>query len=406
MNIIFVSREYPPSKRIGGIGYYVHTCAQYMANIGHTVHVVAASDNISKQYIESDGKVIVHRLSGGDFYISDKSTLKNRIYNKVRQHLCFSSYRHKLSKYLENLISQENIQILEFPEFGAEHFYWKDIAKIPFITRLHGPTLLDRSTGNRKKSFPILGRIATNEISCIKGSNYITSPSKAMANWFAKHSDIDRNKINYLPNCIDYEFWKKTNPIEPINKNNGIKIFAAGTIVESKGFGDLVSAVESLVSDGYEIKLRIAGRIGLLGQQLQNRINKDQPCRKWLEVVGLITPDELISYYQTATICVFPSWWEPFGLTCIEAMAAGAITIGSSSGGMAEIISDGDNGFLIEPKSTAKLRGAILKILNMSENDLILISSKAMETAQLYSSRNIIEDQIKFYFSVIRENQK
>src|SRR5690606_12309109 len=54
-------------------------------------------------------------------------------------------------------------------------------------------------------------------------------------------------------------------------------------------------------------------------------------------------------YYSAADIFVSTPWYEPFGITPLEAMACGTPVIGSDVGGIKYTVSDGETGFLVPP---------------------------------------------------------
>ena len=402
MNIVFVSREYPSSQRLGGIGCYVQTCARYMSIKGHNVHVVAASDDISKKYLEYDCGVVVHRLDGGDFYISDNRNIKARLINVLRHYLFFYSYRKNLARYLDELIDKENIDIIEFPEYGAEHCVWQAKASVPYVTRLHGPTALDRNSGGQERNVRNW-LFAREEANCVKGSKNISSPSLAMTDWFKYIDNTIECRTNLILNSISGSFWQQRQEDNSNKKDDKIIILGAGTIVESKGFGELVEAIKILKCKGYRFELILAGRIGRLGRQLLKKIDKDSKYKGWLKLTGLINRQELRTLYHAAHICMFPSWWEPFGLTCIEAMASGAITVGSSAGGMGEIIEHGKDGFLVEPHSHQVLVDIIEEIMKMDPVLLQEISKNARKKSNKYAVENVMTTQLQFYQSLISE---
>lgn len=69
-----------------------------------------------------------------------------------------------------------------------------------------------------------------------------------------------------------------------------------------------------------------------------------------------------------ATAAIIPSEWpEAFGLTVVEAMAAGAPTVASRIGGIPEIIKDGDTGLLFEPGNAEELAGALARLIGDPE---------------------------------------
>jgi D-inositol-3-phosphate glycosyltransferase len=65
---------------------------------------------------------------------------------------------------------------------------------------------------------------------------------------------------------------------------------------------------------------------------------------------GRKQPDELHLWYAGADVAVTTPWYEPFGLTPLEAMACGVPVIGSRVGGIAFTIADGETGYLVPPR--------------------------------------------------------
>jgi D-inositol-3-phosphate glycosyltransferase len=85
---------------------------------------------------------------------------------------------------------------------------------------------------------------------------------------------------------------------------------------------------------------------------------------------GQRQPDELRYYYCAADVAVTTPWYEPFGLTPLEAMACGRPVIGSAVGGITYTIRDGETGYLVPPRDpdalARRLRG-ILRRPRMAE---------------------------------------
>lgn len=145
MHIVYVSREYPPTKRGGGIASYVKDMACHLVKKGHTVTVVSASDDTRTEcsYVEDGVNVI--RLSKGDFIIP--SIEKSYGIKKLRCVYRFYSYRKKVRDVISGL---KDVDIIEVPEFGAEGYYLQDL-HVPVVIRLHTPSYLDRATFGKKK---------------------------------------------------------------------------------------------------------------------------------------------------------------------------------------------------------------------------------------------------------------
>ena len=78
---------------------------------------------------------------------------------------------------------------------------------------------------------------------------------------------------------------------------------------------------------------------------------------------GCRQPDELFLWYSAADVAVTTPWYEPFGLTPLEAMACGTPVIGSRVGGIAFTIADGETGFLVPPRDPEALCARLEEIL-------------------------------------------
>ena len=79
--------------------------------------------------------------------------------------------------------------------------------------------------------------------------------------------------------------------------------------------------------------------------------------------VGKRQPDELANYYGAADVMVSVPWYEPFGLTPLEAQACGRAFIGSAVGGITYTVEDGLTGFLVPPKDEDALAARLALLL-------------------------------------------
>jgi glycosyltransferase involved in cell wall biosynthesis len=84
--------------------------------------------------------------------------------------------------------------------------------------------------------------------------------------------------------------------------------------------------------------------------------------------VGYLTGTDLSSAFASADAFVFPSRTETLGLVLLEAMAAGCPVVAARSGGIPDIVTDGVNGYLFEPKSDDA--GAIAATLRLLEENV------------------------------------
>jgi glycosyltransferase involved in cell wall biosynthesis len=78
-----------------------------------------------------------------------------------------------------------------------------------------------------------------------------------------------------------------------------------------------------------------------------------------VEYLGVVNKKTLIQLYQSATIFVLPSLYEPFAIVILEAMACGTPVVATSVGGVPEIVNTDENGLLVPPGNPMALAGAI-----------------------------------------------
>ena len=86
-----------------------------------------------------------------------------------------------------------------------------------------------------------------------------------------------------------------------------------------------------------------------------------------LRFTGKRQPEVLRDYYSAADVAVTTPWYEPFGLTPLEAMACGRPVIGSAVGGITYTIKDGETGFLVPPRDPEALAARLLQLLCQPE---------------------------------------
>lgn len=395
MHIVYVCREYPPALRMGGIASYLKEISMTMVQLGHEVSVIAASDDTRNEYEEFIDGVRVIRLKGGDFVLPSIETTFT-LFKKFRSIYRFASYRKRIKKAILNL---HNVDVIEVAEYGAEGYYLRNIG-IPVTIRLHTPTLLDRESGEKKSlslSWAHEYWIGLKEEEIMSSFTNVTSCSKSLLEWCEKNVANFPLNGEVIYNPLDISSWDYN--ITPNYEEN--TIFYAGTVAETKGIGDLINAVARLNAEGLNVKLKIAGKIGSYGESLQKLCQANG--FSWCDFLGHITRDELKYHYSKSKISCFPSWWENLPMVCLEAMAIGNVVIGSKNGGMSEIITNGEDGFLITPRDHKDIIDTLKRGLKMSKDEVSNLRTKARKTIEDKFSTQVIAKQLEEYYESIRK---
>ena len=139
-----------------------------------------------------------------------------------------------------------------------------------------------------------------------------------------------------------------------------------GRIARWKGHVEFLKAASIVMKFVPGLKVLVVGEFSggnILYRNEITRIVEDSGYKERVIFTGHVHDVE--SHYSLMDVCVHASIEpEPFGLVITEAMARGVPVIASDLGAPREIITDGENGFLVNPKETEKLADTIIRILD------------------------------------------
>jgi glycosyltransferase involved in cell wall biosynthesis len=116
-----------------------------------------------------------------------------------------------------------------------------------------------------------------------------------------------------------------------------------------------------------------------------------------ITILGEKEPNDMVKWYQRASILVSPSFEEALSMSNLEAMSCGTPVISTSVGGIPEIIQHGKNGLLVPPNRPVELAYAIDSMLSNGELRK-MISREAREIVEAnYSKKMIIRKLRRIY---------
>ncbi len=197
---------------------------------------------------------------------------------------------------------------------------------------------------------------------------------------------IDPKIIILCPPALN---WPKKIPIT--KKRSGL--IALARLAKEKEIDLLLKAFQgvqsgehlTIVGDGPEMKYlkKLARTLGI-----SQRVH----------FAGFVSEKEKAMLLQESLIFVFPSAWdlEGFGMTTIEAVAAGALVISSGSGPQGEIIQNNHSGIIFSPHTPQALTAAIEKALLVVENGIL--QKRAFESCSVRFSKDSQHTQLEKLF--------
>ena len=132
----------------------------------------------------------------------------------------------------------------------------------------------------------------------------------------------------------------------PMNeKKKPRSVISVGTLKARKCMDRTLEAFARLADEYPDATLTIVG-IGEMEGQLRARIGQ-LGLQERVALTGGLPHEEVLRRMAQSDLFVLPSWGEGYGIVYIEAMAAGCIAVGAKDEGIAETITDGENGFLV-----------------------------------------------------------
>lgn len=379
MHIGFLLTEYPHPKvtsHCGGIG-----TATYNIVLG----LLKKNHNVS---------VFVYGQDASEIVREDNFTLY-KIHKNTYRYFGWYLYRKQLNSFINNIIDKEKITILEAPDWGGITAFMD--FKIPVVLRLHGSDTyfchLEKRKQKHKNYFF--------EKAAYKSADAVISVSQYTLELSEQLFKIKKS-ATVMPNglFLDDFIGIKTNKAV----NNTVLYF--GSLVRKKGVLELPFIFNELIKINPKAQLIVIGRdvkdaienkstLQLLRDKLSE---KAQDNFKYKDVLSYdLVKEELAK----ATVCVFPSLAESFGMVTIEAMALKKAIVNTNYPWAKEIMIDGETGFLEDPKQHKVYAQKINKLL-LDDTLRITLGGKAYSHVLTnFSMDNLIDKNINFYKKII-----
>jgi len=119
--------------------------------------------------------------------------------------------------------------------------------------------------------------------------------------------------------------------------------------------------------------------------------------------VGSRGRSELCTYYSAADIFVTTPWYEPFGITPLEAMACGLPVVGSAVGGIKMTVADGETGYLVPPRDPAALAERLAILLADRALARRMGSRGRQRAARWFTWDRVTRDIDRLYADVVQQ---
>lgn len=391
MNICYIIRSFCAR---GGTESYVYNMSVALAKSGHQVHIVSISGKGQWDMSGLEDKIFIHEFN-----------LKEQVFRgswRIEKFLPLFTWRYLalINKVLPDLIKKHAIDIIEVPDWSFDTLYYLPRREVPVCVRLHGyPGFKEDFDKGIIKKWPKNYIIWSLSRKHLLNVEFVTSVSKSYTDFVKEVWDVKKKNFSIIPIGINLELF---HPADIAREDKSVLF--AGRLERSKGIEVLAQAIPMILRSAPQTKFYLAGKDFQCngGPMTWSQYLIKLFGNKNIVYLGVLSAAELIRYYQTVTLSVMPSLYEPGGTIAFEAMACGCPMIASNVGGLPEIIKDRQTGLLVPAQDPWALADAVTDLLQNTQlrDD---ISQKAIESIQKdYNLNKIVQQTLNVYVNAIQ----
>lgn len=203
------------------------------------------------------------------------------------------------------------------------------------------------------------------------------------------YPQIDPAKVTVVHNGIDLEAFQSSQDFDSV-RANGVNpdqrsVLFVGRITQQKGLPYLLKAARELPAD---VQLVLAAGAPDTPEILQEVTDLVEELRKlrsnviWIQ--KHLSRPELIALLSCATVFACPSIYEPLGIVNLEAMACSIPVVATATGGIPEVVADGETGLLVPIEQLSDGSGTPLE-------EKLFVSNFADALNQMLESKKLDE---------------
>ncbi|KUO69212.1 MAG: glycoside hydrolase [Lutibacter sp. BRH_c52] len=392
MKIAFLTPEYPHPKtgNSGGIGTSIKNLAVGLLAQGCAVRILVYGQTADAVF--DDNRIVVQQIK-----------------NVKLKGLSWWLTRKKLERTIDALYDNQEIDLVEAPDWTGITSFIKP-KKCPVVIRLNGSDTYFCHLDQR----PVKWVNKFHEKRALQNANGLISVSQFTANLTNRLFNLNK-EFTIIPNAVDMSLFENTVstvtvPSESVQSavEAGVRgLLYFGTLIRKKGLLELPFIFNKVIAQYPTAQLILVGRDTpdiVTGNASTWAMMQQLFSPKALANViylGGVSYDEIKKYIEEATVCVFPTFAEALPVSWLEAMALQKPVVASNIGWATEIIEDGVDGFLVNPKDHEIYANKIVTLLENPELQKQFGMAAKQKVAQKFSTEVVAKLSMAFYESLI-----
>lgn len=213
---------------------------------------------------------------------------------------------------------------------------------------------------------------------------------------------IPPERIRVIPEAVDASFHPPSHEAGAGLARErfgmpGRYVLYVGQFDPRKNMDGLFSAFARATGRDADLRLVIVGTLGKLAALMRDALARSRVDPARVVITGAVDDDTLAALYAGAECLLHAAWLEGFGLTALEALAAGTPVVAYRAGAVAEVV--GDAGLLVDDREPEALGEALVTIL---EDDALRteLRARAKPRAAQFSWDRAADDTLAVYRSL------
>ena len=380
-------------RSTGGMSVYIRELSRELGKLGHSIDVFTRAHGSAHDQIVEIGKNarLIHLTAGEDIEIP-KLTIYSHLSKFVRE----VDHFRKQNGFDYDLIHSH------YWLSGWAGVQLQKIWKVPHMTMLHSMGAVKNSTDVGRDEPELRIRCETQ---LVKYCQRIIAPTEREKEYLIHYYNASPEAIRVTPCGVNLDLFRsieKEFARNYLGFNGDEIILFVGRIVPIKGIDKLLMAMTYL-ERREKIKLVVIGG----DQHCEEEVNRLKALTKRLEIddsvdfLGLVEQEELPYFYSAADLCVFPSYYESFGLVALESLACGTPVVATQVGGIEGVIREGETGYVVKDNAPDRLADKIMLMLSLTKAKEEPIHAIRASVTQ-YSWAKIAEAMVGEYEALLR----